>query len=344
MILKKLRLFIVLTFFVAISSRAQSIVVDTLFKDKISIRSLAADKNIIWYAADKNRYGSVDLTDLLRSETKVKKDSLDIEFRSLAQTTSDVFIANVGNPVLLYKISKSDPIPKLVYRERHEKVFYDSMQFWNDLEGIAIGDPTENCFSIIITRDSGNSWQKLPCKDLPELTDGEAAFAASNTNIVIKGNNAWIVSGGKQARVFHSPDKGKTWKVYPTPIVQGKSMTGIFTADFYDAQNGIIAGGDYEIQNQDFGNKALTSDGGKTWKLIAQNSGFGYASCIRYIPQSNGNELICVGGTGIWYSSDGAQSWKKLSEAKDLYTFIFIDPKTIIAAGRGVMVRIGLKK
>jgi hypothetical protein len=27
--------------------------------------------------------------------------------------------------------------------------------------------------------------------------DGEAAFAASNTNILIKGNNTWLVSGGK---------------------------------------------------------------------------------------------------------------------------------------------------
>lgn len=344
MSLKKFSACVLLTFSALVSADAQSIAIDTLFKDKISIRSLVVDQKTVWYAADKNRVGWVDLTDLTRNELKIKKDSLGIEFRSLAQTASNVFIVNVGNPALLYKISKSEPVPALVYQERHEKVFYDSMQFWNDREGIAIGDPTGNCFSIIITRDGGNSWQKLPCKDLPALADGEAAFAASNTNIVLKGDHAWIVSGGKQARIFHSPDKGETWKVYPTPIVQGKSMTGIFTADFYDDKNGIIAGGDYEIQSQNFGNKAVTSDGGKTWKLIAENNGFGYASCIRYVPGSNAKELICVGGTGIWHSADGAQSWKKLSEAKDLYTFVFADPQTIIAAGRNTMVRIRLKK
>jgi hypothetical protein len=42
---------------------------------------------------------------------------------------------------------------------------------------------------------------------------------------------------------------------------------------------GFVAGGDYEALNQNFGNKARTADGGKTWELIAENQGFGYASC-----------------------------------------------------------------
>ncbi|MFV8375772.1 hypothetical protein [Flavobacterium sp. LB1P62] len=44
---------------------------------------------------------------------------------------------------------------------------------------------------------------------LPKIIDGEAAFVACNTNIVIKGNKTWIVTGGKKARVFYSSDKGK---------------------------------------------------------------------------------------------------------------------------------------
>ena len=35
--------------------------------------------------------------------------------------------------------------------------------------------------------------------------------------------------------------------MYDTPIVQGKAMAGIFTADFYDTNQGFIAGGDYEV-------------------------------------------------------------------------------------------------
>jgi hypothetical protein len=45
--------------------------------------------------------------------------------------------------------------------------------------------------------------------------DGEAAFAASNTNILIKGNNTWLVSVEK-IESFYSPDKGASWTVFDT--------------------------------------------------------------------------------------------------------------------------------
>ena len=67
------------------------------------------------------------------------------------------------------------------------------------------------------TTDGGKTWNKLSCESLPKTVEGEAAFAASNTNIVLKGNKVWIVSGGKKARVFYSSDKGKTWQgIYST--------------------------------------------------------------------------------------------------------------------------------
>jgi photosystem II stability/assembly factor-like uncharacterized protein len=48
-----------------------------------------------------------------------------------------------------------------------------------------MGDPIADFLSIIVTRDGGNTWNKLPA-DKPRTANGEAAFAASNTNIVIK--------------------------------------------------------------------------------------------------------------------------------------------------------------
>jgi hypothetical protein len=45
---------------------------------------------------------------------------------------------------------------------------------------------------------------------------------------------------GIKSRVFYSGDKGKTWKVYETPIIQGDVMTGIFTVDFYNKKNWFI--------------------------------------------------------------------------------------------------------
>ncbi|RED23610.1 hypothetical protein BD847_2671 [Flavobacterium cutihirudinis] len=313
---------------------------EVLFQDKISIRAISIDNNKVWYGGDNSRFGYFDLDKREKFEDHIYRDTLNLEFRSIAQNAKSIFLLSVGNPALLYQVDKKTRKVKLVYKEVNSKVFYDSMQFWNDKEGIAIGDPTEDTFSIIVTRDGGETWTKLLSDQLPTNTAGEAAFAASNTNIVIKGNDTWLVSGGKKSRVFYSPDKAKTWKVVETPIVQGKEMTGIFTADFYDAKNGFAAGGDYELPEDNSNNKIVTKDGGKTWHVIGKNQGFGYASCIQYVPGSNAKELVCVGSSGIQYSQDGGSTWKQLSDDSKLFTIRFINKNTAIAAGYNKLIRI----
>ncbi len=312
--------------------------IDTLFTDDISIRAIAVNGNKIWYAGSKSKYGYYDLKKGVNNSHSVDRENL--EFRSLAQNGSSILILNVASPALLFKIDKQNLSSKIVCQESHEKVFYDSMQFWNDKEGIAMGDPIDDCLSVVITRDGGNSWQKLDCKNLSAIVAGEAAFAASNTNIVIKGSNTWIVTGGKEANVIFSSDKGKTWVKYKTPIVQGEAMTGIFTADFYDANHGFITGGNYEKLTQNYGNKARTINGGESWELIAENNGFGYASCVQYVPNSNGNGLVTVGASGIYYSSDAGANWKQLATNPNLYTIRFINENTAVAAGKNCLLKL----
>ncbi len=317
--------------------------IDTLFTDKISIRAIEIDQNKIWYAGDKNRFGYFDLTTNQRIERKINSDSLQIEFRSIAQTSHSVFILSVGNPALLYKINKHDLSFKLVYREIHEKVFYDAIRFIDTKRGIAIGDPTEDTFSIITTVDGGETWIKLSNTNLPKLAIGEAAFAASNTNIGVKGNRIFLFSGGIKSRVFVSDDFCQTWQVYETPIVQGQAMTGIFSGDFLNEKTGIIVGGNYEVQSDNNKNKAITFNGGQTWKLIGNNQGFGYASCVQFFPHSNGKKIICVGTTGIYSSFDQGDNWEKVADDKELFTIRFQNSKTAILAGKNKLVRMNLK-
>lgn len=336
--MKKIYLFLL---FISISAIAQNkkFNSDVILETKLSCRAILVDDEKVWMGMDKGRYGFYDK----KKDTTIIKEipsvSRTTEFRSIAGTKDAIFILAVGNPAMLIRIDKKTLEETVVYKEEHEKVFYDSMQFVDDLNGFAMGDPIENCLAFIKTTDGGKSWQKVNCDVLPKVSDGEAAFATSNTNLAIKGKSIFMVSGGKKSRVFVSNDLGATWNVYETPIVQGETMTGIYTADFYNEKIGIIAGGNYEKQDQNWANKAITKNGGKTWKLIADKEAFGYASCVQFVPNSKGKKNVSVGGTGMFYSDDFGKSWTKFSDDKDFFTFRFESEKVFYATGRNKLIR-----
>ncbi|HET8754017.1 MAG TPA: oxidoreductase [Salinimicrobium sp.] len=308
------------------------VTVENVFQDSISVRAIEIIGNNVAFAGTEGKYGLYNAAQNSVKMSTQQYDSILPEFRAVASTPNDFFMLSVGNPALLYKTG-NDGEMELVYTEENEKVFYDSMVFWNEKEGIAMGDPTENCLSIIITRNGGKTWKKISCEELPEIVEGEAAFAASNSNIAVEGDHAWIISGGMSSRVFHSADKGKSWEVFETPLIQGSATTGGYSIDFYDENNGIIIGGDYTNPEGNKANKVVTTDGGKTWKLLADGKDPGYKSSVRYVPNGGGKEIVAVGFTGISYSEDGGNSWKKLSD-EGFYTIRFLNDSVAYAAGK----------
>lgn len=281
---------------------------------------------------------------LITPNTFFGKDTPD--FRALSHANNKLYALSIASPAKLYQIELNDKNglanPKLVYTEKGEKVFYDAINFFDDKNGIAMGDPTENCLSIIKTMDSCKTWTKIPCNKLPKTVDGEAAFAASNTNIAIVDDEAWIISGGMQSRVFHTKDKGETWEVFPTPLIYGKESTGGYSIAFADAKNGIICGGDYTNKTLNTKNKAITSNGGKTWQLVADGQLPGYISCVQYVPKTQGKELFAVSTEGIYFSNDKGNSWVKVSD-EGYYTIKFVDKDMAWLAGNGKIAKMILK-
>jgi photosystem II stability/assembly factor-like uncharacterized protein len=232
---------------------------------------------------------------------------------------------SIGSPSKLFRNNKATGFKDMVFTDVHPKAFYDSMEFWNDQEGIAMGDPTEDCLSVIVTRDGGNSWQKLSCDTLPKVK--------------IIGDETWIVSGGKQSRVFYSSNKGLTWEVTETPIIQGEPTQGAYTMDFYDRNRGIIYGGDYTDPTMNTNNIAITSNGGKTWNVAGNGTNDGYKSCVQYVPNRDGKELVAIGFTGISYSKDGGANWKALSKESFL-SFRFLNDTVAYASGRNRIAKL----
>ena len=311
--------------------------------EETSIRAIEVlNDSTVWFAGSNGKFGRI-------INSKVQIDSIKhqgkpINFRSIASNGEFIFFLSIDNPALLYKINPNIEklgTPDLVYHEDGENVFYDSLDFFNRQKGIAMGDPTDGCLSVILTSDGGSSWKKIGCDNLPKVAEGEAAFAASNTNIAIYKKNAWIVTGGKKARVFHSRNYGKNWKVYETPIVQGGTMTGIFTTSFVNDKKGIIMGGNWEDKLNTKGTKAKTSDGGKNWKLIDNKAIPGYISCVKYVPESEGNRLVAVSTEGIYYSSTSGDTWQKISD-NGFYSIAFVDRDTAWLSGHQKIAKMKL--
>ncbi len=109
--------------------------------------------------------------------------------------------------------------------------------------------------------------------------------------------------------------------------------------DFYNEQQGIIIGGDYTAPEENTANKAVTNDGGKTWRLIAEGKDPGYKSSVRYVPGGGGQEIVAVGFTGISYSADGGESWEELS-SEGFYTIRFLNDSTAYAAGKNRLAKL----
>lgn len=310
--------------------------------DSTSIRAiLAINKEEMLFAGSR---GDIGLTEDGGKTWDIQfinyQDSIKPHFRSIAKTSESLFAMSIANPALLYKISFGEQ--KIVYKEEHEKVFYDAMTFLDDKTGIAIGDPIGGCTSIIMTHDGGNTWSKIDCSQLPEVKDGEASFAASNTNIAFVNNTIWVVTGGTRARVLKSSDKGKTWKIINTPIIQGDGPQGIYSVDFHNENIGIIMGGNFSKSEENIANKAITTDGGETWTLVANGKSPNYKSCVQYIPDTNGKEIIAVGKTGVSFSNDGGHTWKDVSK-DGYYAIQFVDKNTAWLSGNKKIGKLVLK-
>ena len=320
----------------------ESVSIQKFDLDSTSIRAIhAVNKNELLFAGSR---GDIGLTEdggkTWDIEFITYQDSIKPHFRSIAKTGSSVFALSIANPALLYKISVGEQ--KIVYKEEHEKVFYDAMTFLDDKTGIAIGDPMNGCTSIIMTHDGGNTWNKIDCSKLPEVKEGEASFAASNTNIAFVDNTIWVVTGGTRARVLKSSDKGATWKIIDTPIIQGDGPQGIYSVDFYNKNIGIVIGGNFSKEDENIANKAITTDGGETWTLVANGEAPNYKSCVQYIPGTKGKEVIAVGKTGVSFSNDGGRTWKDISK-DEYYAIQFVDNNTAWLSGNKKIGKLVLK-
>jgi len=309
----------------------------TIYTSKSNFRAIEIlNDSTLWFANSAGKVGDISLTGETHFYNIDLPGGISNHFRAISSTKKYLYALSINSPARLYQFEKHNynKLGKLVFVDTHPKAFYDAMLFVDNKDGIAMGDPTGKCLSIISTNNGGKTWKKTDCSLLPKSKKGEAAFAASNTNISSSGKKVWIATGGLTSRIFFSPNRGKSWQVFKTPFINGKSTTGIYTIDFYNGKRGIICGGDYTDKKAKLNNKAITNNGGKTWQIVANNNLPGYISCVQYVPNTKGKWVMAVSTEGIYLSVNSGITWSKLSD-KGFYTIRFINKHTAFLGGQG---------
>ncbi len=236
-----------------------------------------------------------------------KLDFRDIE--AFDENTAYTLSIGNGEASRIYKTTDGGKNWSLQFTNKDEEAFFDSIAFWDEKNGMAQSDPVGGKYVLYRTTD-GENWTPVKTEKMPRARKGEAAFAASGTCIVTHGEKQiWLITGGMDARVFYSNDRGDSWRAYQTPIVHGTAGSGIFSIAMRDGKRGVIVGGNYEKPDEANNNLAFTKNGGRTWKLAKGLNG--YRSGVAYL---NERTIIAVGSNGSDISADGGKTWKNLDK------------------------------
>jgi photosystem II stability/assembly factor-like uncharacterized protein len=236
-------------------------------------------------------------------------DSAKLDFRDIdAVDERTAYVLSIGNGDLsrIYKTSDAGATWSLQFRADDPKVFLDAMAFRDARHGFAFSDSIEGKF-VIFRTDDGERWTRVPADVLPPALPGEGAYAASGTNVVVRGPRVWIATSA--SRVLRSDNDGRSWTVVQTPLPAGDSA-GIFSISVANDSEGIVVGGDYRKESEAIDNAAITRDGGRTWTLISGLSG--YRSAVAYVPGSP-RTLVAVGPSGSDLSPDRGTTWKPIT-------------------------------
>jgi photosystem II stability/assembly factor-like uncharacterized protein len=264
-----------------------------------------------------------------------------VDFRdidAIDERTAYVLSIGAGATSRIYKTSDAGEHWDLELANQDPKVFLDAMSFWDATHGIAVSDTIDGHF-VIFTTDDGKSWNQMPADRLPPAQQNEGFFAASGTNIAVRGkDDVWIGTGAAaKARVLRSSDHGRSWKIADTPLLSGPK-SGIYSVAFRDAIHGVVVGGTYDKEAEALDNIALTDDGGATWTLVKEHGLSGFRSVVTYLRDRSTQSLIAVGPSGSDASSDDGHTWTPIA-GPGFHTFS-IAPGTSVGWGAGSQGRI----
>ena len=283
--------------------------IDTNLRGVSVVSEAVTDKNVIVWASGSNGV----ILESVNSGKSWKRlyipggESLDFRgVQAFDENIAYVMASGEGEKSGIYKTSDAGKTWTKQYSDGRKSFFLDAIQCSDQSHCLALSDPVDGKFLLLSTED-GQRWHELPGDNMPAALPNEGAFAASNSSLVLEGKNLYFGTGGPAARVFHSPDLGRTWSVAETPIFSGKASAGIFSLAA-DGDVILAVGGDYQDPKLNKDLAAYSYDAGKSWRLADKMPG-GYRSAI----SKSGSGFVLVGptGTDVNYNYD---RWSAVSQ------------------------------
>ena len=227
---------------------------------------------VAWVSGTKGTYGrTTDGGKTWTVGTVAGADKLDFrDVEAFGENTAYLLSAGPGGDSRIYKTTDGGKTWALQFKNADPTAFFDALAFWDEKNGIALGDPVKggsNWSPRMTAGQPGSRSRRRNCQS-PCRTRGRSRPAAPASSPAAKRTSGSSPAGPRRRGCSIRATGVASWTVSETPIRAGIESAGIFSIAFRDKDHGVIVGGDYRKPDDAVATAAMTADGGKTWTLI----------------------------------------------------------------------------
>lgn len=223
-----------------------------------------------------------------------------------ATSATTAYICGNGSGTGVHKTTNGGITWTLLNTDFTPGDFVNTIHFFDELNGVVLGDYDDGYFEIYTTSNAGATWTRVPPSNLPAPQEGE--WGVSERYVAV-GSTIWFVSNTWESptRLFKSTDKGITWQA--TAIDQMVPAGGIPNLTFLNQNFGILT---YSDMENSITTRYQTNDGGQTFTMMEVNGlpAFNPLERMSFIPGTF--YVVAIDGANSLLSKDFGANWTVL--------------------------------